>query len=183
VKAKLGSVSKVVIVTGYDYPDALSAAPLAAAKGWPLLLAHGTLLPTYTSACIKRLAPTSGTLIVGDTTDVSVGVAALLPSPKRIGYTNHYNNCAALLDYAKTQGVSVAHVALVVGNNYPDALSAGAYLAQDSGLVLLADSQSLPSCMKQRLTANKATILMLDAIGSTKVVADAVANQANTALQ
>ncbi len=38
VKAKLGAVTGVVLAPGDSFADALSAAPLAAAQGWPILL-------------------------------------------------------------------------------------------------------------------------------------------------
>ena len=38
VKARLGTVSGAVFARGDSFPDALSVAPLAAAKGWPILL-------------------------------------------------------------------------------------------------------------------------------------------------
>lgn len=182
VKAKLGRVSTVVLVTGYDYHDGSIAAPLAAAKGWPILLGDRNTLSSYTTAELARLKPSS-TLVVGDTTDISDSIAAKFPAPVRLGYTDHYANSAAVLDYAKTHGVRVGHVALAVGTNFPDALAAGSYLARDSGLLLLTPTTSLPSCISQRLTANRATITAVDVLGSIAAVSDSVVGQAEKALK
>ena len=63
-----------------------------------------------------------------------------LPAPRtRVGVVNHFDQSAAVLDYAKTQGVVVSHVALTTGTNYPDGLAAGPFLAKDNGLLLLAN--------------------------------------------
>ena len=42
VKARLGSVTGVVLAPGDSFADALAVAPLAAAKGWPILLTPGS---------------------------------------------------------------------------------------------------------------------------------------------
>lgn len=88
-----------------------------------------------------------------------------------------------MLGYAKAQGVGVTHVALTVGTNFPDGLSAGAYLAKDSGLLLLTPSTYLPVVGSQALMTNKATIKTMDALGGTSSVGDAVLDQSRTALQ
>jgi putative cell wall-binding protein len=183
VKAKLGSVSRVVVVNGYDYHDGLLAAPLAAAKGWPLILTKGTTLPTYSSAVLTRLAPSS-TLVVGDTTDVSAAVYNLLPGTKtRLGNTDHYVQAGAVLDYAKTQAVTVRHIALAKGTDFPDALSAGPFLAKDNGLLLMTNPTSLPTAISQRFSGNKATIDVLDVLGQANSVSDPVVNAAESALR
>ena len=49
-------VGAVVLATGENYPDALSAAPLAAAYGGPVLLTHSNEFDDETRAEVARLA-------------------------------------------------------------------------------------------------------------------------------
>lgn len=60
----------LALATGADYPDALCAAPLAAAVGGPLLLVPPSGLTSALRAEIERLAPTS-VYIIGKTGAVS----------------------------------------------------------------------------------------------------------------
>ena len=50
-------VGAVVLATGENYPDALSAAPLAAAYGGPVLLTHSNEFDEETRAEVARLQP------------------------------------------------------------------------------------------------------------------------------
>jgi putative cell wall-binding protein len=67
------------VATGGNFPDALAAAPLAAAQGWPLFLAHptGGLLP----GTVAAMGAVEEALILGGTGAVSSAVEAALASP------------------------------------------------------------------------------------------------------
>jgi putative cell wall-binding protein len=182
VKARRGPVSKVVVVTGADFPDALAVAPLAAAKGWPILLTRATALPSSTAACLSRLGAPS-TLVVGTTADVSEGVKAGLKAATRIGSADPYVTSALVLDYAKTLGVTPTHVGLAVGTKYPDGLTAGPYLARDNGLLLLTGTFALPDSVRTRLAANRTLVRRVDVFGSPAAVSDTVIGQARSALR
>jgi putative cell wall-binding protein len=67
----------VFVATGGNFPDALAAAPLAAAQGWPLLLAHPTTgLSTASANLIGTHADRA--LILGGTGAVSPAVESSL---------------------------------------------------------------------------------------------------------
>lgn len=181
LRAKAGKPSRVVVVNGDGYADALSAAPLASAKGWPILLTRPASLPTFTRDAISRSGATAS-LLVGSANVVSDAVKNALPSPVRKGGKDRYETCGLVVDFAVTQGCSFAHVALATGTNFPDALSAGPFLAPDRGLLVLT-STDLADTLAHRLTANKAQVTKLDVIGSTSVVSDQVLAQAQAALR
>ncbi|MHB1342412.1 MAG: cell wall-binding repeat-containing protein [Coriobacteriia bacterium] len=164
VKAKTGSGAKVVVANGMTYADALSVAPLAAAKGWPILLTNATTLPAQTGAAITRLGATS-CVVIGGTGVVSPGVMAQLPGATRKGGTDRYDTCAVIADYAVTNGMSFATVGTTVGNNFPDALAAGPLLAKLGGVLMLTPPNAVSSPMTARLTAHKADVDTLVVIG------------------
>jgi putative cell wall-binding protein len=139
LRAKLGSVSRYVLVSGDKFPDALSVAPLAAAKGWPILLApQAGPLPDATVAEIARLGVDTA-LVVG--TNVSVPATAV----ERLVGADRYETCALVAGYALKQGSSLAHVAVATGENFPDALVAGPFLAMDDGIILLTRPTVIPA--------------------------------------
>ena len=78
-----GSASRAWLATGGSYPDALSAAPVAASGSAPLLLTRPTSLPAVTTAQLQRLRPqqvlvAGGSGAVADSV-VSAVRAALTP--------------------------------------------------------------------------------------------------------
>jgi len=57
LSAKIGAVERVVIAPGDKFPDALSVAPLAAERGWPILLTPAAgPLPEVSAAAFDTLA-------------------------------------------------------------------------------------------------------------------------------
>jgi len=164
VKAKLGTIDKVVIASGMTYPDALSVAPLAAQKGWPILLTKPTSLPSQTVSAVSRMGASSS-LIVGSAASVSTGVAAQLPLPLRKGGANRYETCALVADYAKSLGMKYEYIGTTVGTNFPDALAAGPLFAQKNGILLLTAPGSVASQVSSRLSTNKATVTSFVVIG------------------
>ncbi len=138
VKAKVGTVSKVVIAPGDSYGSALAASSLAAAQGWPLLLmpAAGPL-PQSAKDAISDLGVSSG-IVVG--TDATLGVSSFTITKRIIGTSSsgdsdgRYDTAADLADYAAGQGwLSYAHLGVVSGEDYPDGEATVAFLAKDKG--------------------------------------------------
>jgi putative cell wall-binding protein len=117
----------VFIATGTNYPDALSAGPLAVAMNAPVLLTPPDHLGAVVANEIRRLDP-STIYIVGGPNSVSaeteseIGDAAHRAVIHRIGGADRYEVSRKIAEYfAPAPGA--AYVA--TGANYPDALSAG----------------------------------------------------------
>jgi len=161
LKNKLGRIDKVVITPGDKFPDALSVAPLAASKGWAIMLAPATgPLPGVTSAKIKELGITKA-LVVGSYVKPPATVTEVV---YKVG-KDRYQTSAQIAVYAKSQGLSFAHVALATGENYPDALVVGPYLVPQKGILLLTQSTYLPGYINDQLIANRDGIDQLDFVG------------------
>ncbi len=136
------TTAKVVYVaTGQDYPDALSAAPAAAAKGAPLLLTMTKTLPAVVKAEIKRLKP-SQIVVVGGTGAVSKSVEnelKKLATVKRIAGKDRFDTSRKVSSEA-FPSASAAYLA--TGFNYPDALSASAAGGAKKAPVILVDGRT-----------------------------------------
>jgi putative cell wall-binding protein len=166
VKAKVGTVSGVVIAPGDSYPDALSAAPLAAAKGWPILLTPGNgPVPDVTMQALAALGATSG-LVVGTYVDPVIPGLTLT----HLVGSDRYDTSAKIAEYAANEGMSYSHVAAATGDDFPDALAAGPYLARDGGVVLLVTSKGVPAPISSLLLHRAEVVGRVDFIGLTPVV-------------
>jgi putative cell wall-binding protein len=159
ILGKLETVDKVVIAPEDSFAEAVAVAPLAAANGWPVLLApkEGSL-PDVTSAEIERLGVKSA-LVVG--TSVK---PALADVEAKLG-VDIYDTCALIAAYAAANGLSYAHTAIATGEDFPDGLAAGSYLARDKGILLLGKNAELPTPVLTLFQANSASIRKLDFIG------------------
>ncbi|WP_439565159.1 cell wall-binding repeat-containing protein [Microcella sp.] len=133
-------VERVFIASGIDYPDALSAAPIAAALGAPLLLTARDALPASVVAELARLAPTVEVVLVGGTGVVSTTVESRL---RQLGHV--VARVQGLDRYATSRALVATYAApsptlyLATGRNYPDALAAAAAAGSIDAPVLLVD--------------------------------------------
>ncbi len=134
-KAFPNGANTVIVATGYDWPDALSAAPLSGTVMAPILLVHPGYLDDPVREEIERLGATRA-YVLGGPGAVSVGVGAALAgmglTVTRLAGTDRYGTSAAIArevfrrlelngktDYVPTIGC------VVTGADYPDALAVG----------------------------------------------------------
>ena len=133
--------AKAAVLTRDDaYPDALAGAPLAAAKGGPLLLTGPAGLSAGVAAELTRaLAPGATVYLLGGTAALSPAVdqavQALGFTTVRLSGPDRYATAVAVAQALGSPGT----VFLASGTNFPDALSAGAAAAHVGGVVLLTD--------------------------------------------
>ncbi|MGA9276842.1 cell wall-binding repeat-containing protein, partial [Ilumatobacter sp.] len=127
----------VFVATGRNFADALSAAPAAARLNAPLLLVGTNRIPPSTLAELNRLNPTRIVLLGGlGAASASVfGQLGAIATTERIAGADRYGTSAAVAAHFFPTAVST--VFLATGENFPDALAAGAAAAQVGGAVLL----------------------------------------------
>lgn len=171
-------VERVFLASGADYPDALSAAPIAAALGAPLLLTAPTTLPAVVATELQRLAPTAEVVIVGGLGVVSAAVEARVA---QLGFTvvrvqgaNRYATSRAMVERFAVPSTTVY---LATGRNYPDALAAAAAAGSAGAPVMLVDGalSSLDDATLE-LIAERGVEQVLIA-GGTGVVSTAIEQQ------
>lgn len=176
------NVPVVYIANGFNFPDALSAGPAAAAEGGPLLLTEPTSLPSAVRTELNRLNPTT-IVIVGGTSVVSPAVARALgsfaDSVVRIGGANRYETSRLITQRGISRGFFTTgqQVWVATGANYADALSAGAAAASAKVPILLVDgaASSIDSATRTFLASTlKPTVARI--AGGTAVVSNGVKN-------
>lgn len=174
-----GAGDQVFLATGGNFPDALSAAPVAGRRGEAVLLVDGALdsLGTATEEAIARLAPSTA-VVLGQTPSISAGIADelvdsdLVDSVERIGGDSRYVT-SRLVNEAFPPAQLVDSTYLASGEGFADALS-GATAAASQGRPI---SLSRPDCVP-RETVDSLKRLHLDyafVLGSERTLSQKVA--------
>lgn len=168
----------VVLVYAYNFPDALTAAPLAKKLNAPILLTDKAELPLSTLAEIKKLNAKKITLI-GGTGIISKNIQDSLSATYgqdnviRYGGTNRYATAAKI---AAALG-SLGKAAIVNGEDghYPDALAISSYAACNGIPILFTEAAKLPAATAQALTDQKVNTTIV--VGGEGAVSSGVFNQ------
>jgi putative cell wall-binding protein len=167
-------VPVLYVATGADFPDALSAAPAAAAQGGPLLLVPSTGPTTAILNEIRRLEPARIVVVGGEGAVSSTTyqtLRALAPSIRRDAGDDRYATSRVIVERAFSGAYDVF---LATGRNFPDALSASAAAGSMRSPVLLIDGnrESVPTAVNTQLTALGAERVRL--VGGTAVVSSGI---------
>jgi putative cell wall-binding protein len=181
-----GSVTTVVIATGADYPDALSAAALAGAYEGPVLLTAKNALLAAVSAEIDRLGATRA-VIVGGTGAVSGTVFEQLITKlggghvTRIAGGTRYVTAAMVADaIGAVHPVLDGTVFIATGQNYPDALAGGPDAWAKVRPILLVNGASVPASTTAAIASLNATRAVI--LGGTGAVPASAATTVQNAL-
>ena len=159
------------MATGSNFPDALSAAPIAYAKGMPLVLVKAD--GSYTlPAGVTKVEILGGTAVVSTKTQISLGSKF----DRRLAGGNRYATSAAVAAYGVSQGLDWDGVGIATGTDSADALAGGAMLGAENSVMLLTAGTSLSPEAASALKANKAAISAVRFIGGTSAVSTACRN-------
>lgn len=177
VAEKLGVTDKIVLASGQGYADALSAAPVAAVNGMPVLLTESTNLSQATADFIKAHPSITKTYVIGGTASISDATANKVPAAERLGGANRYETNAAVVNaFATDFDFKNAYVALgngPTGNEFADALSASALAAKNSAAVVITD-KVLTDTTKNLMNSTISPSSVITVLGGVANVSDAV---------
>lgn len=136
----LGKSTKIAVVRGDKFTDALSIAPIAAAQGMPVILTKTKKLPDEVKSYLDA-NKISVSYVIGGTGAVSDAVKAELPGADRISGSDRFDtNKNVLENFADDLNFEKVFVAVgdgSKGNEFADALTASALAAQTSSPVIL----------------------------------------------
>ncbi|PKQ37066.1 MAG: hypothetical protein CVT59_09780 [Actinobacteria bacterium HGW-Actinobacteria-1] len=175
-------LDNVVLCTGENFPDALSAAPFARAVQSPLLLTRRDSIPAETLAEITRLAPTK-IYIIGGTAAISTAVENQLKATyttERIAGVDRYDTSAKIAlrmeEIVGEDGVYRGFFAR--GDTFPDALALGPVAAAAQGPILLVKTDSVPAPIASAVNTLDITYGYI--AGDTTAVSASTASALNT---
>jgi putative cell wall-binding protein len=165
----LNDPATVLLASGLNFPDALTAGPAAASMHGAVLLTDGTHLPASISAYLSAHA----------TTTYAIGGAAATADPSGVAIVGA-DRYATAASVAQRFFRNPKFVGIAVGSNFPDALAAGAYLAHSNAPLLLTGAGDLSSPTKALLVSVRPA--GVDVFGGPSVIADSVVAAANAAI-
>ena len=161
------SNQEILVASGMDYPDALSAS----AVGLPILLVSGNSLTAEQQTYLKTLKSTRIT-IVGGNGAVSAGVESSIKAlkkfatPTRLGGSNRYETS---LMVANKYFASAPTMAVAYGLNFPDGLCGGPLAMKYKCPLLLATSKDTTSAHTYAYTHKETNTVTF---GGTALVSD-----------
>ncbi|MUV37312.1 Bifunctional autolysin [Lentibacillus sp. JNUCC-1] len=159
---------KVVLVNGYDFPDALSVASYAGKAGMPILLAKVNKLPDATKKVLDDLNPKK-TTIIGGKKAINNKLESSLPNVNRIAGNDRFDTAVEVARHFEKDVKNDYYV--TTGRSFPDAITGAALAAKEATGILLVHDQvpkTLASFIENENT-NKIKI-----IGGTQVVTNDV---------
>ncbi|MEV7527455.1 cell wall-binding repeat-containing protein [Agrococcus sediminis] len=165
-----GSTSNAFIATGRNFPDALSAGPVAALRGAPVLLVDGTSGSVHASglAVMQRLGVRRVTVIGGEpsVSEALVDSLRATRTVERIAGANRYQT-AALVNAAF--GATPSRMYLASGERFPDALAASAVAgAQRVPLYLTGASCVVPEVQAEHVRLGAPPVVLLGGFPSLR---------------
>lgn len=158
-KAGWAQSSTVIIATGLDYADALSASTLAKSKDAPILLTEKIALSQSTLTEIKRLKAAEA-ILVGGTGVIGVGVENQLKNLEisiiRIDGIDRYDTSKKIavggddkystnliINTNLEEDLNFDTIYLATGNNFSDALSGSALATKNKAPIFLTPKDSI----------------------------------------
>ncbi len=168
----VGIKDRIIVVSGDNYPDALSIAPIAANIDVPIILIGKDSVPDVVKNALKDKAVTN-TYVIGSEGSISNSTKDEFKNPERISGTDRYSTNLAIINRFR-DNLDLNSVYLASGSNFPDSLS-GSALAQKtkSPLILVSEdiSESEKNDIKQILASAKdISVLGLEGAVSLKTL-------------
>jgi Putative cell wall-binding domain len=157
----VGIKDRIVVVSGENYPDALSIAPIAAIMDMPIILVNKEVVPDVVKNSLKDKNYTYA-YVIGSEGAISEGVKSQFKNSERIfGQDRYSTNMAVINRFMDVLDLSNVYLASAV--NFPDSLS-GSALAQKNKAPLVLTSEGINETeqnnIKQILASSKNTYVL-----------------------
>lgn len=158
------------VVTGTNYPDALTAATAGAITGRPVLLVNG-YAATPDSATTSALARwgTTHVTVVGGTASVPAGIASGLGAGVAVSRLAGANRFDTAAEVARSLPAG-ASVSIATGSGFADALTAAVVAGPAKAPLLLAGAGCLPDTAIAAMMARSTSAAI--EVGGDQVVSD-----------
>lgn len=169
----------VILVNGFNYPDALVSSSLSAKLKAPIILTNGKQIPKSILDELKRLKA-KNIVIVGGLSSINQDIQEQMEkkySVKRLSGLDRYETANAIFDYLKYLGADNTNVILSSGENYPDALSAGNISTVNFTPILLTKKDAISENTRSRISSNEIKKVII--VGGNSSISDMATNGVN----
>ncbi|MBA5850042.1 cell wall-binding repeat-containing protein [Clostridium sp. cel8] len=178
----LGSPSEVFVANGLNFPDALSAAPIAAIEGDPIILTRSTELPQVSADYIESNSNITKSYVVGGSGVISDSILNKLPNPERLGGADRYETNEAIVE-AFESSLNFNKVFVARGDEFSDSLTGAALAAKEkSALVITATSGSVSPYTKELFEDLVDSGVTIEALGGSAVLPDSIISDLESAI-
>ena len=146
-KSAYSTSENVVLASGFNFADALSAGQLASALNAPLLLSSQYKLDSQTKNEINRLKAKKVFVVGGDNAISKTGVDTTLKSEKidvtRLEGQDRYSTSQKVMEKTK-EIINPEYLLIASGKNFPDALAATGFFVNHKSVMVLSDGVTYP---------------------------------------
>ena len=171
-KAMFNESDNVVLASGFNFADALSAGQLAAALNAPLILSKDQL-DSRTSDEITKLKPKNMYIVGGENalgSNIEESVKSVVNdiNIERLKGNDRYETSVKVMEKTK-EFVDAEYLLIASGKNFPDALSATSFMADHKALMVLSDGNSYPKSDLQEIAIGGVNQLPLNGFTGERI--------------
>ena len=153
-KSAYTTSENVVLASGFNFADALSAGQLASALDAPLLLSSQDKLDSQTKNEIERLKAKKVFVVGGDNAISKTGIDTTLKSEKidvtRLEGQDRYSTSQQVMEKTK-EIINPEYLLIASGKNFPDALAATGFFVNHKSVMVLSDGLTYPQSNLQEI--------------------------------
>ena len=153
-KSAYNTSENVVLASGFNFADALSAGQLASALNAPLLLSSQDKLDSQTKNEINRLKAKKVYVVGGDNAISKTGIDTTLKSEKidvtRLEGQDRYSTSQKVMEKTK-EIINPEYLLIASGKNFPDALAATGFFVNHKSVMVLSDGVTYPQSNLQEI--------------------------------
>lgn len=153
-KSAYTTSENVVLASGFNFADALSAGQLASALNAPLLLSSQNKLDSQTKNEIERLKAKKVFVVGGDNAISKTGIDTTLKSEKidvtRLEGQDRYSTSQKVMEKTK-EIINPEYLLIASGKNFPDALAATSFFVNHKSVMVLSDGVTYPQSNLQEI--------------------------------
>ena len=146
-KSAYTTSENVVLASGFNFADALSAGQLASALDAPLLLSSQDKLDSKTKNEIERLKAKKVFVVGGDNAISKTGIDTTLKSENidvtRLEGQDRYSTSQKVMEKTK-EIINPEYLLIASGKNFPDALAATGFFVNHKSVMVLSDGLTYP---------------------------------------
>lgn len=166
VAAEVGVSKGAFVVSGLDFPDAVSVSSIAAVKAMPILLVPSDVLTQSQQDFLSKNKITN-VFVVNGNSQISDQVISQFPDSEVISGNDPYErNIKLIMRFADDLDKNTLYVA--TGRNFPDALAASVLAQKNKNPILLIDDSTVPTSTSAFLATQVVTKMVI--IGDRGVI-------------
>ena len=175
VAERVGAKGQVILASGEQFPDALAISAYAGVTETPILLTSTKKMPAVTQQELNNLQQKGDldTIVVGGEAVIANATLGSLKSVQRIAGNDRYDTAADVYEFALNELPSQTTY-LVTGENFPDALAAGALAAKQRSGIVMAQRSNLPGSTYSVLSRPTEAPMNVVIIGGIAVLTDQI---------